>query len=113
MAAIFTPPGVASLSAVTTGTGTAIAFNSCKQVSWFTTYSGTTSGGEITIEHAPTIDYAGTWQPLDVISAADLSTGAAGSGTYPGVLSFVRARITSSITGGGTVTVYLNGLQEW
>lgn len=112
MAALLTPPGFASLNAVTTGTGNPLALNSTKQASWYVTYSGTVSAGEITIEHAPTTDYAGTWQPLDVIDASLLATGAAGSGTYPGVISFLRARITSNITGGGTVTVYLNGLQE-
>lgn len=100
----------ASLSAVTTGTGKAIPVNDCRQVTWMVTYSGTTSGGAIVIEHAPTIDYAGTWQLLDTITAANLSAGSEGSGTYPGLLSFVRARITSNITGGGSITAYINGL---
>lgn len=112
MAALLTPPGFASLSAVTTGTGNSLAVNNCKQVSWFVTHSGTTSGGTVVIEHAPTADYAGTWQELDTISAADLSAGLVGSGTFPGELNFARGRVSSNITGGGTITVYLNGLQE-
>ena len=101
-----------SLSAVTTGTGTAISFHDCRQVSWQVTTSGTISGGTIIIETAPTSNYAGTWAQLDSISATDADTGVIPPGTYPGPLQFVRARISSNITGGGTVTVRLNGLLQ-
>lgn len=112
MAAIFTPPGAASLSAATSGTGAAIAFNSCKQASWTTVCSGVVSGGTIIIEQASSADYAGTWYLLDTIDAANASAGTEGYSTYPGVIAFLRARISSAITGGGNVSVYLNGLQE-
>lgn len=101
-----------SLNAATTGTGTVIAFNDCRQVSWHAVTSGTISGGTIIIEHAPTADYAGTWNELDSISATAADAGSAGFGTYPGPILFVRARISSNITGGGNVTVYLNGLLQ-
>lgn len=109
----FTPNSDAtkSLDAATTGTGKAIAFNDCRQVSWVVEYSGTTSGGTIIIERAEQADYAGTWQQLDSITAANLSAGSEGSGTYAGPVGFMRARISSNITGGGNVTVRLNGLQ--
>lgn len=106
----FLPNKVKSLDAATSGTGTAIAFNDCRQVNWYTTTSGTISGGTIIIEHSPDASYAGTWTQLDSIAATDADTGAGGYGTYPGPIGFLRARISSNITGGGTVTVYLNGL---
>lgn len=112
MSALLTPPGFASLSAVTTGTGEPLALNSCKQGSWTTVTDGTVSGGTIVIEQASTRDYAGTWYVLDTIDAANAAAGTEGYGTYPGVIGFLRPRITSDITGGGTVSVYLNGLQE-
>lgn len=112
MAAFLTPPGFASLSAATTGTGEPMAVNSCKQGTWATEASGTVSGGTIVIEQAVTRSYAGTWNLLDTIDAANAAAGTEGFGTYPGVIGFMRARITSNITGGGSVTVYLNGLQE-
>ena len=99
-----------SLSAATTGTGAVKATNACRQVEWFTEYSGTVSGGTIVVEYAHSQDYAGTWSLLATIDAANLSAGTDGSGTYPGELPFVRTRITSAITGGGTVTTRINGL---
>lgn len=112
MAALLTPPGFASLSAATTGTGEPLATNSCKQATWSVETSGTVSAGTIVIEQASSRSYAGTWYLLDTIDAANAAAGTEGYGTFPGVVDFVRARITSNITGGGTVTVYLNGLQE-
>lgn len=79
---------------------------------WTTTTSGTISGGTIVIEHSPVADYAGTWNQLDSFSATDADTGAAGYGSFPGPIGFMRARITSNITGGGSVTVRLNGLLQ-
>ena len=112
MSALLTPPGFASLNAATTGTGEPLATNSCKQATWTTVPSGTVSGGTIVIEQASSRDYAGTWFLLDTIDAANAAAGTEGYGTYPGVVAFIRARITSNITGGGNVSVYLNGLQE-
>ena len=37
--------GQPRLSAATTGTGTAISFHDCRQVSWSTTYPGTRADG--------------------------------------------------------------------
>jgi len=98
-----------SLSAVTTGTGTAKAMNHCRQVGWATEYSGTVSGGTILIEQSDQSGYSGTWNQLATIDAANLSAGTDGFGTYPGPMNFIRARITSDITGGGTVSVRFNG----
>jgi len=99
-----------SLSAATTGTGRAIPLSDCRQISWFIEISGTVSGGTIIIEHAEQIDYAETWQQLDSITAANITAGTEGSGTFAGPVGFVRARISSNITGGGSITARLNGL---
>jgi hypothetical protein len=113
MAALLTPPGFASLSGVTAiQNGEPLAVNSCKQGSWFTTYTSTPSDGTIIIEMAATRDYAGIWIQLDEIDCSLLpAANPPGSGTYPGVLNFMRARISETVVG-GTVSVYLNGLQE-
>lgn len=98
----------ASLNAVTTGTGRAIAVNDCRQVTWWTTYSVAPTVGTLIIEHAPSIDYAGTWNQLDSIDCANLSAGTEGAGTYPGTVSFLRGRF--SVDADQAVTVYINGM---
>lgn len=99
-----------SLDAATTGTGAVKALNHCRQVEWMTEYSGTVSGGTIIIEYAHQADYSGTWSQLASIVASDVPNGTDGFGSYPGLCPFVRARISSNITGGGNVTVRINGL---
>jgi hypothetical protein len=100
-----------SLSAVTTGTGTAIAFNDCRQVNWIITGDGTISGGTVKIECAHANDYSGAWHELDSVDAATLTGGAAYGNTFPMPPGgFVRARVSSNITGGGSITARLNGL---
>ena len=102
-----------SLNAATTGTGTAISFHDCRQVDWLVVGAGTISGGTIVIECAAAADYAGTWFELDSITASSLTGGAATGGTYPDPPGgFVRARVSFNVTGGGSVTVYLNGLLQ-
>lgn len=100
-----------SLDTVTTGTGSVKALNDCRQCNWLFVGAGTISGGTVKIESAAAPDYAGTWNELDSLTAADLTGGAASGGTYPMPPGgFVRARVSSNITGGGTVTVRINGL---
>jgi len=98
----------ASLNAVTTGTGKAIATNDLRQITWNAIYSVAPTVGTLVVEHAPTRDYAGTWQELDSIDCSALSAGTAGSGTYPGLLSFVRGRFSADAD--QAVTLYINGL---
>jgi|SRR5262245_1631421 len=105
--------GGLSLNAATTGTGTAINFYDCRQVNWWVEGAGTISGGALVIESARRSTYSGTWHEIDAITASDLTGGKGYGGTFPFVPGgYLRARITSNITGGGTVTVYLNGLQN-
>ena len=71
--------------------------------------NGTITGGTLVLEEAyqvPGTTYAGTWSQLLSISATALSGGAQQvTHLVPSSLVSVRARITSSITGGGGVTV--------
>ncbi len=100
-----------SLDAVTTGTGSVKALNDCRQCNWMFIGAGTITGGTVVVESATAIDYAGTWNELDTLTASDLSGGKATGGTYPMPPGgFVRGRVSSNITGGGTITVKINGL---
>lgn len=100
-----------SLNAVTTGTGSVIAFNDCRQVNWLIIGSGTISSGIVVIESGYAQDQPGGWNELDSIDASTLNGGLSTGGTYPAPPGgFVRARISSDITGGGNISVRLNGL---
>lgn len=100
-----------SLNGVTTGTGSVKAFNDSRQVNWLVEGSGTIDGGTVIIESAHAQDYSGTWNELDSINAVDLTGNKLYGNTFPHVPGgFVRARIGSNITGGGTISVRLNGL---
>lgn len=102
-----------SLSTSTSGTGTAIPLNDCRQTEWNTEYSGTITGGTIIVECASTPTFAGTWKQLDSFLAVDVVAGTAGMGTFPGSPGgFTRFRVDSGspITGGGTITGRVNGL---
>lgn len=110
----FSPGSDASISLdeVASGTGSAKAFNDCRQVNWLVEGDGTINGGTVIIESAHSLDYAGVWNELDVINAVDLTNGKLYGNTYPMPPGgFVRARIGGPITGGGSITVRLNGLQ--
>lgn len=101
--------GNRTLSAATTGTGTAVSFHDCRQINWQTTYPGTApTTGTIVIEQAPSASYAGTWNLLASIDCSLLSAGTDGFGTYPGEIGFVRARFT--VDADQPVNVDLNGL---
>lgn len=71
--------------------------------------NGTTSGGTVTIEEAyydvngPV--YAGTWSAIAAIAASGFTGTAQSVLRSTGAYWAVRARISSTITGGGTVTV--------
>lgn len=99
---------IASLSAATTGTGTSVSCTNAIQVGWSVIWSSGVGAGEVTIEAANSATYAGTWSVLDVqdFSAAPAADSIV-MGTYPGPLPYVRARVTSNVTG-GTVTVTIN-----
>lgn len=97
-------------SAATSGNGNALAVSASfrNHVFQFTS-SGTTSGGVITIEEAPTADFAGTWSSLTTVNASDFTGGATKEVHVEGILSAVRARISSNITGGGNISATYKG----
>lgn len=108
------------ITALTTGTGTAIAIPSSFRHHNFmiTAATGTTSGA-VTIETSNDPADSGTWaaivpsgsvaNPLTVIAATDLLM------NYSGLLNFIRARINTAIAGGSTpsVTVVYEGAKSY
>jgi hypothetical protein len=102
----------ASLADATTGTGSAIAFNQCRQVIGFVAYDSADapSTGELVAEWAYSPDYTGTWSNLTTVDVADLVAGTGDPGfTYPGGLPYVRWRFTSGNDSDKAITAYLNG----
>lgn len=91
-------------SAATSGNGTAVDVSKAYAVTIYCQSSGTTSAGVITIEEADDPAYAGTWSSLTTITASTISGGAAAAIHLNGVYIAVRARISSTITGGGTMS---------
>lgn len=95
-----------SLSGVTTGTGVVISVGNSVQVGWTVIWSAGVGAGEVVIEAADTVNYSGTWYELD---RQPFGVNATVMGTYPGPVRFVRARVTTNVTG-GTVTAQFNRL---
>jgi hypothetical protein len=95
-----------SLSAAITGTGIAYSIpNSSKDSNVNLRGAGTISGGTIIIEEASDPTFAGTWSQIQSITASALTGGAEQIVHIAGLVRALRARISSDITGGGTVTV--------
>jgi len=103
---------IQSLTAGTSGTGTAIATQESRQIGWVLEGAGTVTGGVVKIEAARTETYSGTWFELDSIDfSVTALTNAVYLGNYPNPIGgFVRVRISSAITGGGTVAGYVQKL---
>ena len=96
------------LDAVTTGTSVPFqVLGSGKRDLTFTcTSAGTTSGGTILLEESDLASYTGTWSQL-YSQAASGFTGNAKLCIHVeiGAGMWVRARVSSDVTGGGTATV--------
>lgn len=95
-------------SAATTGNGTPVQLNGrATDIVVYIEGSAGVSAGAVTLEEAPTSDYAGTWAPIGsavtVVASSVLATHI--SGAYMAI----RARLSTNITG-GTVTVRLVGV---
>lgn len=99
------------LDRVTSGTSTPFqVVGGHKDVCVTFTSEGTTSGGTILIEESDNPSYPNTWSQLYSQAASDFSGNAKkcvhvqlGAGLW------TRARVSSSITGGGTATVTISG----
>lgn len=106
--------GETSLSAATSGTGSVKAVHGARQVDWYIQAIGACTGGVVVFEHNEvSASYAGTWDPMDSVdfSVTPLTDAVRAAGTFPGDLKFTRWRITSAITGGGSITARINGLK--
>lgn len=103
-----------SLSAATSGTGSAKPMNGCRQVVPGLVSSGTISGGAAVLEGANTPDYSGTWGEVTTVSGTDMTglSGGAEASLISLAVSYAhyRWRITSAITGGGNITARINGM---
>lgn len=93
------------LSDVTTGTGTALYLCGGKIATFYLTATGTVSAGKIQIESATTADFSGTWSPI--VAEQTLVTDKCLTVVYSGPLLWVRARVSTNVTGGATATVIL------
>ena len=107
-------------NAQTTGNGTTLALPpSFRNHTWIITAASGTTSGAVTIEASNDPADANTWavvipansvaNPLTVTAGADLMI------EHTGMLNFVRARISTTIAGGGapSVTVIYEGAKSY
>ncbi len=106
--------------AATTGNGNVLAIPpSFRNHTFIVTAAAGVTSGAVTLETSNDPADAGTWavviplgavaNPLTVIAGADLMI------NYAGILNFVRARISTTIAGGGSpsVTVIYEGAKSY
>lgn len=75
----------------------------------FTVYvvgAGTISSGVVTIEEAHDPEYSGTWSSIQAVTASDVTGGAVKAYHISGKYRAVRARVSTTIGGGGTISAY-------
>ena len=104
-------PPLLLLDAVTTGTSKPVsAVNSARDVTVTYTGNGTTSGGTVLLEESDQAPYTGTWSLIETVSASTVTGNAkAAHHIRIGAGLYVRARVSSDMTGGGTLTVSVTG----
>ena len=91
------------------GNGTAVALDGVsREIAFFIeTSNATVSAGAVTLEHATSTTYAGTWQAIG--SAVTPVQNSVIVVQATGCFLAVRARISTAVTGGAKVTVRLAG----
>lgn len=97
---------ITALSAVTTGTSNAYAINDMDRVGLTCQWASGVTAGVVVLEAAPAQDYTGTWNALVTLNVT-------GAGTPPSIQAsavevvglFVRARVTTTVSGGGSPSV--------
>ncbi len=102
------------LDTVTTGAGQFDA-SPYTYLTFYLTSVGTTSGGTVSLEEADWdthggtgTPYTGTWSVIATVAASTFTGGTQiAYHASPSTFAFIRARISSTITGGGTVSVTL------
>lgn len=109
------PFRVVVLTAVTAGTSVPVNVSAYNTPVVYLSSTGTTSGGVVTIEEAdydPSAGqiYTGTWAPITTVNASTFTGGAqAAYHCAVGSYRFLRVRVSSAITGGGTITASVAG----
>ena len=86
-------------------------YNTARDVSVTFTSEGTTSAGALVIEESDQSPYTGTWSQIGATVNASAFTGGAKQVIHVrlGAGIFLKVRIATTITGGGTVTVTVTG----
>jgi hypothetical protein len=102
--------GVLTVTGVTTGTSQPILYNAHGIITFYFRSVGTTSGGTLLIEEADwdlnEHPYSGTWSQIGSVSASTFTGGAQlAQHLSDSSYGYLRVRISSTITGGGTVLV--------
>lgn len=87
----------------TTGNGTVITAASGQEHTFYLEGVGTISAGAVQLETARYAAFTGTWAPLG--SPVTLATDSTSVVNVTGALLAIRARISTNVVGGGTVTV--------
>lgn len=104
--------GGSTLTGVTSGTSVYIE-GAGRDITLYLQSIGTTSGGTVTIEEAgwskDEKPYGGTWSKVADVNASTFSGGAQAAQhlSSPTPYQYLRVRISSNITGGGTVAVWM------
>ncbi len=104
-----TPFTMLAAQTATTASGILLLRGECERLTVVVQGTGTTSSGVVTIEEAyydpqgPV--YSGTWGPIATVNASDVSGGKQLVTHAAGSFWAVRFRISTTIGGGGSVTV--------
>lgn len=102
---------------VTSGTSAPINCAGCTYLTVFYQSLGTTSGGTLILEGADYSDeplrdgpYGGTWAQIESRAASSFTGGVQlAFSVTPAAFGWIRVRISSAITGGGSVIVTMRG----
>ncbi len=105
------PQTLLDAQTATTASGILYLRGQCERVTVVVQGTGTTSSGVVTIEEAyydadagqPV--YAGTWGPIATVNASDVTGGKQLVTHATGSYWAVRVRVSTTIGGGGSVTV--------
>ena len=97
-----------TVTGVTAGVSIPIEVGANDELVFYFESSGATSGGTVLIEEASRANYTGTWSQIASVAASSF-TGTVQLGYHlgPNAFGFVRVRISSAITGGGSILVFL------
>lgn len=87
-----------------TGTGTEVQLGGANQVCVEYEISTGVTSGVVVLEHSAVSGYTGTWANLDTETVGSSFATAPSKTffTYPGPMGFIRARITTTFSGGGS-----------